>query len=190
MKTTINLLPRQIQKGFASLLGEKPLFKILPFLLLVVFLFLSHILIKHSIAKIRTETARLTDKKALLEKEFSQLSAQMAVVENFKKEVEQYRHKLNILENLFTGGGNITEILRTLSHIAPPGLWLKVLELKKNPNNMIIEGWALSHSDIVSFIAALEKSQHFSNVGLEESRKSSVEERTVIEFKLSAQLNL
>lgn len=100
--------------------------------------------------------------------------------ESLNKEIAQ---RSVIIEGLRKNQSVPVRILDNVSTAMPEGLWLTVMNYKDS--GVVLEGYAFSNADIVSYVENLKKSESFSEVYLDESAQAEIEKVQVYKFKLN-----
>jgi type IV pilus assembly protein PilN len=122
---------------------------------------------------------RLVQKKNGLEEEIRQvnkvlaeLQAKVGKVEEYKAAKQELEAKLLIIATLETGKLRVPRMLDNLAGSMPEKMWVEKMVLKGNSLSM--EGFAIDHETIATFMKALEQSPFFSNVELLLTEKKEV----------------
>jgi len=122
---------------------------------------------------------RLVQKKKGLEEEIRQvnkilaeLQAKVGKVEEYKAAKQELEAKLLIIATLETGKLRVPRMLDNLAGAMPEKMWVEKMVMKGNSLSM--EGFAIDHETIATFMKALEHSPFFSNVELLLTEKKEV----------------
>jgi type IV pilus assembly protein PilN len=127
-----------------------------------------------------------------LEKE--QKNKQLAVLQEKLKQVQDFEQRKKLLEDK----NRIIETLeksragpvKVLDHVSqslePLKIWLIRLSIKGN--DVELEGRALTNDDIVEFVNNLNRTEHFTNIRLLETRAGSEAKLNVYQFKVNLSL--
>ncbi len=189
MKDYINLIPAEIEKrGMLSkelivALGIAGVFVI--FALLYGTLF-------YKVRTLKAEKDQLTVKRDNINKE---LSVMLSEVNSLTAKAGTVKDKgsepLN-LKDAVKGKIIWSPVLREVSFLVSADILLTTIESRKKKDTEIKEirfaGNASSHADLTNFIAALERSDSFTNVSLSYALQGEASGRTVISFDVIADL--
>ncbi len=104
-------------------------------------------------------------------------------VKKFESLNASTEQKTNLIEKLRKHQSVPVRILDEISAILPEGVWLSSLLYKEN--NVIIEGFAFTNPDIVSYVDNFKGSAIIADVFLEESKQEEVNKIPVYKFKLN-----
>jgi type IV pilus assembly protein PilN len=122
---------------------------------------------------------RLLQKKKGLEEEIRQvnkilteLQAKVGKVEEYKAAKQELEAKLLIIATLETGKLRVPRMLDNLAASLPEKMWVEKMVMKGNSLSM--EGFAIDHETIATFMKALDVSPFFSNVELLLTEKKEV----------------
>ncbi|MBI3398087.1 MAG: PilN domain-containing protein [Deltaproteobacteria bacterium] len=109
-----------------------------------------------------------------------------------QKRGNEIKKRLDIINVLLEGRVYWSEILRSITHIVPDGVWLMSLstyDISKGPGKGVkCSGTAISNSGIAEFVFALENSQFFRNILLNYSQKRELQGRDIYDFEITADL--
>ncbi|MBI5213718.1 MAG: PilN domain-containing protein [Nitrospirae bacterium] len=105
--------------------------------------------------------------------------------EKLNKEIAQ---RSVIIEGLRKNQSVPVRILDNVSTAMPEGVWLVMMTYKDN--GIVLEGYAFSNTDIVSYVENLKKSENFADVYLDESVQAEVEKVQVYKFKLNFKMRV
>lgn len=100
--------------------------------------------------------------------------------EKLNKEIAQ---RSVIIESLRKNQSVPVRILDNVSTALPEGIWLIMMTYKDS--GVVLEGYAFSNTEIVSYVENLKKSENFADVYLDESVQAEVEKVQVYKFKLN-----
>ncbi|MCL4456390.1 MAG: PilN domain-containing protein [Nitrospirae bacterium] len=106
-------------------------------------------------------------------------------LDKLNKEIAQ---RSVIIEGLRKNQSVPVKILDNVSKEIPEGLWLVMMTYKDT--GVVVEGYAFSNADIVSYVENLKKSENFSDVYLDESVQAEIEKVQVYKFKLSFKIRV
>jgi len=130
--------------------------------------------------------SRLSSKKAQFkanEMKIAELKARIKEVENFEKLNKTTQEKNNIIEQLRKNQSIPVKLLDEASLLIPNGVWLNTMTA--SGENVNIDGYAFANSDIVSYVDNMKNSQTFTEVFLQESKSTNIENASLYMFKLT-----
>lgn len=131
---------------------------------------------KNQVSRLKTNIESNKTKLADLAKKTNEANR----YEKLNKEIAQ---RSVIIEGLRKNQSVPVKILDNVSKEIPEGLWLVMMTYRDA--GVVLEGYAFSNADIVSYVENLKKSDNFSDVYLDESVQVEVEKVQVYKFKLS-----
>jgi type IV pilus assembly protein PilN len=173
----INLLPVRVSKKKEA--GKQQL---ILFALLLALGFIGNFLWSSSRASdLSAREAKLKRTK----EDIAQLEKIIGEVKNIKAEQAALREKLDVLEKLKAGRQGPVRMLDELASVTPKKLWLKKMEEKSGA--VTFEGSAATIEDVSAFMAALKKSQYFSNIELKKTTAKTDAKLKLVDFTLNAQ---
>ena|SRR3989338_9602222 len=163
-KTQINLLarlkggggrPPQLNRPF------KPSFFVLVFSFILIgfevaFLITFYNNLNHREVEVQKKHTVVTQEISTLQRELVKLKTQ----EEGKEGVETPR----VLDRLKEEGQNLVKVLEAVSQNLPTQAWISYLSQKENA--VIVNGFAVDHEAIASFLSKLQHSSYFQNVKL------------------------
>ena len=117
------------------------------------------------------------------EKKLNELKVVLKEVENYEKDNQEFRMKVEIIEKLRKNQIIPLRLLDEVSERLPKGVWLN--NLIDKGGSVSIRGYAFSNSDLVSYVQNLKGSKFFVDVMLVESRQKKIDEYMVYQFKLT-----
>jgi len=100
----------------------------------------------------------------IADNEIHKLGLEIKKVQQFKGQKEDLEKKLNVIHQLKVAQKGPVHLLDQLASAIPPRLWLQ--EISENGKGITIQGAALTHAQISTFMENLEKSPFFSQVQL------------------------
>ncbi len=113
----------------------------------------------------------------------TQLQQSIQDVKKFETLNASIQQKTNLIENLRKNQAVPVRILDEVSSVLPEGVWLTSLLFKDN--HIVIEGFAFTNLDIVSYIDNFKRSPIISEASLDESKYDEINKVQVYKFKLN-----
>jgi type IV pilus assembly protein PilN len=129
--------------------------------------------------------SRLSKKKALFktnENKIVELKQKIKEVENFEQLNKTIKQRNGIIEQLRKNQSMPVRFLDEANNLLPSGVWLDKMAL--SGENVSMEGYAFANSDIVTYIDNIKNSQIFTEVYLQESKSTTIENTPLYMFKL------
>ncbi len=173
----INLLPVRVSKK--KIAGKQQL---ILFVLLLVLGLIGNFFWSSSRASV---LAARQQKLKRTKDDIAQLEKIIGEVKNIKSEQAALRDKLGVLEKLKAGRQGPVRMLDELASVTPKKLWLKKMEEKNGA--VTFEGVAATIEDVSAFMAALKRSQYFSNVELKKTTAKTEAKLKLVDFVVNAQ---
>jgi len=130
--------------------------------------------------------SRLSTKKAQFkanEIKIAELKTKIKEVENFEQLNKTIQEKNNVIEQLRKNQSLPVKLLDEASLLLPNGVWLSAMTTSKE--NVNIDGYAYANSDIVSYVDNMKNSQTFTEVFLQESKSTNIDNASLYMFKLT-----
>lgn len=124
----------------------------------------------------------LKQQKARNDARIAELKEKVKEVDDFEAKIKLFQKKKEVIVGLREKQSQPVKFLNELSYTLADGVWLKDLNMKGN--NVDINGYAFTNTNVVEFVNNLKKSALFSEVYLEQSKETSVEKIDLYEFKL------
>jgi type IV pilus assembly protein PilN len=131
-------------------------------------------------------SSRLSMKKAQFtanEKKIAELKEKIKAVQNFELLNKTYKQRSDIIEQLSKNKSVPVRLLDELSNLLPTGIWLQSITL--SGGSIKIDGYGFTNSDIVSFVDNIKNSKMFTDVYLQESKSTTLENMPLYIFKLT-----
>ncbi|MCX8030329.1 MAG: PilN domain-containing protein [Thermodesulfovibrionales bacterium] len=176
----INLLPpdKKLEKKEVT---QTPSRKFLTTLILVVLITLAALVAITSYLTYANEELKKqsNNNKALI----GQLQRNLQDIKKYESLNASIEKKSNLIETLRKHQNVPVRILDEISAILPEGVWLTNLSYKDN--EVILEGYAFTNLDIVSYIENFKKSPFISEPYLNESKYDEINKIQVYKFKLN-----
>jgi type IV pilus assembly protein PilN len=129
--------------------------------------------------------SRLSKKKALFktnENKIVELKQKIKEVENFEQLNKTIKQRNGIIEQLRKNQSMPVRLLDEANNLLPSGVWLDKMAV--SGENVSMEGYAFANSDIVTYINNIKNSQIFTEVYLQESKSTTIENTPLYMFKL------
>jgi type IV pilus assembly protein PilN len=130
--------------------------------------------------------SRLFTRKAQFkanEMKIAELKTRIKEVENFEQLNKTIQDKNNVIEQLRKNQSIPVKLLDEASLLLPNGVWLNAMTTSKD--NVNIDGYAYANSDIVSYVDNMKNSQTFTDVFLQESKSTNIDNTSLYMFKLT-----
>ena len=122
---------------------------------------------------------RMYQKKKSLENEIvkvnkalTELQAKVGKVEEYKGKKQELETKLSVIEKLEKGKLFVPRMLDSLAETMPEKMWVEKLSMRGSSLSM--EGYAIDHETIATFMKNLEGAPFFNNVELNLTEKKKV----------------
>jgi len=119
--------------------------------------------------KVNGDIAKIDKDNETLRTEIEYYKRIIGEIEEFEQMIEERRRKKEVIERLRSNRQAPVKVLDELASRMPKKVWLK--EVVRSRNRMQLKGGALSQRDIANFMLALEESEYFNNVKLEEIKR-------------------
>ena len=129
--------------------------------------------------------SRLSKKKALFktnENKIVELKQKIKEVENFEQLNKTIEQRNGIIEQLRKNQSMPVRLLDEANNLLPSGVWLDKMAV--SGENVSMEGYAFANADIVTYIDNIKNSQTFTEVYLQESKSTTIENTPLYMFKL------
>lgn len=136
-------------------------------------------------SRVEEKRAQITEKQ----NELKQLDKIIGEVNEFTTKKTELEEKLKIIEQLRKGKTGPVRALDDLATEVPNRVWLTNLEEKGG--SVTIEGRAIDHEDVSSFMKSLQKSKYFSSIvlGFSKASKDAKTKATLYDFKITCRVN-
>lgn len=135
--------------------------------------------------------SRLSAKKAQFtanEKKIAELKERIKAVENFEQLNKTFQQRNDIIEQLGKNKSVPVKLLDEINNLLPSGVWLQTMTV--SGENINIDGYGFTNPDIVSYIDNIKNSKIFTEVYLQESKSTTVENIPLYMFKLTFKLKV
>ena len=125
-----------------------------------------------------------TQEKVRKEKELAVLKEKVKLVEDFENKKKLLTDRNRIIEELDKSRAGPVRTLDFVSRsLEPIKVWLTRLNVKGT--EVEIEGRALTNDDVVEFVSNLRRTDHFSDIRLQETRSTQEGKVNVYSFRLN-----
>jgi len=180
----INLLPVKKKKKKPAII---PVFVIITLLLTMIAIVIVGIIYYNK----KNQLEELKNTKIRNEEKIKEYKEKLKELKGYEDMVEDVKKKKKVIIGLRENQAIPVKILDELSKNLPESVWFKQVEVKNN--EVELDGYAFTNSDVVKFVNRLKKSPIFKSdsVVLIETRREELIERelkesvTVYNFKLS-----
>ena len=115
------------------------------------------------------------------------LAPQIERVNRLAQEKAELDLRLGVISKLEDGRTASVRMMDELAKCVPDHMWLTSV-LQQNSTSLDIEGQTFSNLVVSDFMARLERSSMFANVNLETAERSTVNEKTVVRYRLHCQI--
>lgn len=137
---------------------------------------------QQSLPSLYAELANINNEMSTLSAENSQ---NQAVVEQIKKIQESQiavEKQVDLVRRINSEKNKEIKVLDLFQNVIPETVWFRELDYKDSVFS--IRGYALSDSDVSTFVEALSKSVHFVSVNLISSAEEKIEDSIVKSFEI------
>lgn len=119
--------------------------------------------------------------------EFNSKNANIvAEIKKLKEDEEKNKQRISVLEKLSKARLGEIKVLDLFQQIVPEKLWFTKLDFESQ--KVLISGYAVSDTDLTSFLDSLQKSIHFKEVNLLSSNEEILRSTSVKRFEISCLL--
>jgi type IV pilus assembly protein PilN len=135
--------------------------------------------------------SRLSKKKTLFknnESKIVELKQKIKEVENFEQLNKTIAQRKSIIEQLKKNKSMPVRLLEEANNLLPSGVWLDKMSV--SGENVGMEGYAFTNSDIVAYVDNIKNSQIFTEVYLQESKSTTLENTPLYIFKLTFKIKV
>jgi len=135
--------------------------------------------------------SRLSKKKTLFknnESKIVELKQKIKEVENFEQLNKTIEQRNGIIEQLRKNQSMPVRLLDEANNLLPDGVWLD--EMAVSGENVSMEGYAFANSDIVTYVDNIKNSHIFTEVYLQESKSTTLENTPLYMFKLTFKIKV
>jgi type IV pilus assembly protein PilN len=142
------------------------------------------VLIVGTIVQQQAQIHLLTSEVAKVEQESQSLAPQIAMVERLAHERADLDLRLSLIDQLSRGRFDQVRMLDELDRAVPEHMWLASL-VPAGGDQFSIDGVTFSNLIIADLMIRLDRSPMFSNVTLASATHGVMDERDVVQFKLT-----
>jgi Tfp pilus assembly protein PilN len=142
------------------------------------------VLIVGTIVQQQAQIHLLTSEVAKVEQESQSLAPQIAMVERLAHERADLDLRLSLIDQLSRGRFEQVRMLDELDRTVPEHMWLVSL-VPSGGDQFSIDGVTFSNLIIADLMIRLDRSPMFSNVTLASATHGVMDERDVVQFKLT-----
>ncbi len=135
--------------------------------------------------------SRFSKKRTLFqanESKIAELKQKIKEVENFEQLNKTIEQRNDIIEQLRKNQSMPVRLLDEANNLLPNGVWLD--EMTVSGENVSMEGYAFTNSDIVTYVDNMKNSQIFTEVYLQESKSTNIENTSLYMFKLTFKMKV
>lgn len=142
----------------------------------------------------KSTESRLTDKKAKMQREITELERLIGEVKQFEQKKAELQRKLDVINNLKNNKVGPVHLLEELSVNVPKKLWLdSITETTTPPAGHAIQltGRSINDETIAEFMQKLGESEYFSNVNLIVAQAAGEQSGVPLQsFQLTAEMHV
>jgi type IV pilus assembly protein PilN len=135
--------------------------------------------------------SRLSAKKAQFAdngKKIAELKEKIKAVESFEQLNKTFQQRNDIIEQLSKNRSVPVKLLDEISNLLPNGVWFQTMTV--SGDNISIDGYAFTNTDIVSYVDNVKNSKIFTDVYLQESKSTEIEKIPLYVFKLTFKIKV
>jgi len=179
----INLLPRderQVKRSFT--LPKVGTVMPLLVLILVAALFASFSVVQ------AMQVSRLQADIARAEQEAEKLRPQIQTINELTQKRQELERRLGVITGLDKQRLTRVKLVDEVSKCVPEHLWLSQFEEVPGANKIMVEGVTFSNLIVADFMSRLEASPLYEGVDLVVAEKGTIDQRTVVKFKVTASM--
>jgi type IV pilus assembly protein PilN len=135
--------------------------------------------------------SRLSKKTTLFkanESKIAEFKQKIKEVENFEQLNKTIEQRNGIIEQLRKNQSMPVRLLAEANNLLPNGVWLD--EMTVSGETVRLEGYAFANSDIVTYVDNMKNSQIFTEVYLQESKSTNIENTPLYMFKLTFKMKV
>jgi type IV pilus assembly protein PilN len=126
----------------------------------------------------------LAGEVARVEKESKALAPQIAMVDRLSRERADLDLRLSLIDRLSRGRFESVRMMDELDRAVPDHMWLQSAQLS-GENQIDLDGVTFSNLIIADLMIRLDRSPMFANVALGSAGRGVMDERDVVQFKLT-----
>ena len=132
------------------------------------------------------QLTQLENQLAGLRTELQALNAKVKEVADLQVKIKDLRGKQKIIEDLNNKKSGPVLVMASLSLATPASLWLT--DLREGGGNVTMNGLAVDHETVASFMRGLAASKHFTNVELIETTQGAAAAAALKRFAIKARV--
>ena len=121
-----------------------------------------------------------------LEQEIAKFGTQLQQVEDFRRKKSEIEQKLAVIDQLDRSRSGPVHVLDELATHTPERVWLT--KVRSEGDTLSIDGVSLDNELVALFLTALNESQYFEAVELQETKLVEKDRLKLNSFKIKAQL--
>jgi type IV pilus assembly protein PilN len=176
----INLLPKKEIKKRAALLEQGVVAGV------AVFVVLAGLLLFYMHAQGKVEALEQDIAKTKLE--LKELEKKKAQIEEYKAAELVVQRKIDVIKKLEQQKSGPVLMLDEIAKVLPPKMWLT--QLKSQGSSLTMEGIAIDNETIAEFMTKLEATSQFSNIELQVSQETKIQDYELKKFTVSSVLRV
>jgi len=176
----INLLPKKEIKKRAALLEQGVVAGV------AVFVVLAGLLLFYMHAQGKVEALEQDIAKTKLE--LKEMEKKKAQIEEYKAAELVVQRKIDVIKKLEQQKSGPVLMLDEIAKVLPPKMWLT--QLKSQGSSLTMEGIAIDNETIAEFMTKLEATSQFSNIELQVSQETKIEDYELKKFTVSSVLRV
>jgi type IV pilus assembly protein PilN len=176
----INLLPKKEIKKRAALLEQGVVAGI------AVLVVLAGLLLVYMHAQGKVEALEQDIAKTKLE--LKEMEKKKAQIEEYKAAELVVQRKIDVIKKLEQQKSGPVLMLDEIAKVLPPKMWLT--QLKSQGSSLTMEGIAIDNETIAEFMTKLEATSQFSNIELQVSQETKIEDYELKKFTVSSVLRV
>ncbi len=181
----INLLPRderQVKRTFTM----PKVGTVMPLLVLIL---VAALFAAFSVVQ-AMQVSRLQADIARAEQEADKLRPQIQTINELTQKRQEVERRLGVITNLDKQRLTRVKLVDEVSKCIPEHLWLTTFEEVPGSNKIQVEGVTFSNLLVADFMSKLEASPLYSDVDLVVAEKGTIDQRSVVKFKVTASMTL
>jgi type IV pilus assembly protein PilN len=121
-------------------------------------------------------------------KKIAELKEKIKAVESFEQLNKIFQQRNDIIEQLSKNRSVPVKLLDEISNLLPNGVWFQTMTV--SGDNISIDGYAFTNTDIVSYVDNVKNSKIFTDVYLQESKSTEIEKIPLYVFKLTFKIKV
>ena len=140
--------------------------------------------------RLNHEGEEIASKMKVAEQQNRELSGVKAVYLQRQKEADNYKHRVDVIDQLRKNQTGPVNLLNTIGETVngTEAVWLN--SMKDQGSNISIQGMALSTDAVANLIANLQKTGYFSDIEIKETyQDESVRDMQAFQFELTCQID-